>query len=463
MIQPPLTLFEKVWHQHVIATSGESDLLWVDRHFVHEGSFHAFDKLHSSGRPLAYPEFTFGIADHYVPSNLDTLDDKPEVAGMIRLLEDNTTQHQLTYLGLDHADRGIVHVAAPELGLTLPGLIIVCGDSHTTTHGAFGALAMGIGATEVAHVLATQTLWQRRPKTMRIHVEGELAEGVTAKDLALYIIHQIGTGGATGYAVEYTGSAVSALSMDARMTLCNMTIEAGARVGMVGPDDTTFAWLRDAPHAPKAEAWELAEQHWRRLHSDPHARYDKTVAIDAARVAPRITWGTSPEQSVAIDETFTPKDNDANRMSLEYMGLSAGEPVIGLAVEQVFIGSCTNSRISDLRAAAKVLADGKVKVPTLIVAGSNRVKTQAEREGLAKIFTSAGATWGESGCSMCVAMNGDSVDPGKRCASTSNRNFPGRQGPGARTHLMSPAMAAAAALHGKIVDVRDATFGEAVS
>lgn len=463
MTQPPLTLFEKIWRQHVVASSGEFDLLWVDRHFVHEGSFHAFDKLHSSGRELAYPELTFGIADHYVPSNLDTLDKDPEVAGMIRLLEDNTTQHQLTYLGLGHGDRGIVHVAAPELGLTLPGLIIVCGDSHTTTHGAFGALAMGIGATEVAHVLATQTLWQRRPKTMRIEVEGELAEGVSAKDLALHIIHQIGTDGATGHAVEYTGTAVSALSMDARMTLCNMTIEAGARVGMVAPDENTFAWLREAPRAPKDEAWTLAEPHWRSLYSDSNAQYDKTVTIDASRVAPRITWGTSPEQSVAVDETFAPEASDANRTSLTYMGLSAGEPVVGLAVDQVFIGSCTNSRISDLREAARVLANGKVKVPTLIVAGSNRVKTQAEREGLATIFTTAGATWGESGCSMCVAMNGDSVGPGKRCASTSNRNFPGRQGPGARTHLMSPAMAAAAALHGKIVDVRDTTPREAAS
>ncbi|SJN09051.1 3-isopropylmalate dehydratase large subunit [Halomonas citrativorans] len=459
MTQPSLTLFEKIWKQHVIASDGEFDLLWVDRHFVHEGSFHAFDKLDSSGRPLAHPELTFGIADHYVPSDLKRLNDDAEVAGMIRLLEDNTTKHQLTYLGLGHSDRGIVHVAAPELGLTLPGLIIVCGDSHTTTHGAFGALAMGIGASEVAHVLATQALWQRRPKTMRIHVEGELAQGVTAKDLALHIIHEIGSGGATGHAVEYTGLAVSAFSMDARMTLCNMTIEAGARVGMIAPDAITFTWLRNTPQAPQGADFARAERHWRELYSDNGAFYDKQVIINANEVAPRITWGTSPEQSVAVNESFSPADNNATHTSLAYMGLKMGDPIIGLKVDQVFIGSCTNSRLSDLRDAAAVLVNGTVKVPTLIVAGSNRVKAQAEAEGLADIFRQAGASWGESGCSMCVAMNGDSVAPGKRCASTSNRNFPGRQGPDARTHLMSPAMAAAAALNGKIVDVRQFAIG----
>tara|TARA_R110001599_G_scaffold523_1_gene2303 strand:- start:5059 stop:6447 length:1389 start_codon:yes stop_codon:yes gene_type:complete len=459
MNQHSLTLFEKIWRQHVVATNGEFDLLWIDRHFVHEGSFHAFDKLDSSGRTLAHPELTFGIADHYVPSNLAHLDDDPEVAGMIRLLEDNTTKHHLTYLGLGHRDRGIVHVAAPELGLTLPGLIIVCGDSHTTTHGAFGALAMGIGATEVAHVLATQTLWQRRPKTMRIHIEGELTQGVTAKDLALHIIQQIGTGGATGHAVEYTGSSVSALSMDARMTLCNMTIEAGARVGMIAPDETTSTWLSQAPQAPQGDIFKQAESHWRELYSDSDAIYDKHVNIDADKVSPRVTWGTSPEQSVAVDALFSPPDNESTRISLAYMGLKIDQPILGLPIDQVFIGSCTNSRISDLRAAAEVLTNGTVKVPTLIVAGSNRVKAQAETEGLAEIFLKAGASWGESGCSMCVAMNGDSVGSGQRCASTSNRNFPGRQGPGARTHLMSPAMAAAAALHGKIVDVRHTLAG----
>lgn len=458
MPQSALTLFEKVWRQHIIASADGFDLLWIDRHFVHEGSFHAFDKLDASGRDVAYPEFTVGIADHYVPSDLARLDDDPEVTGMIRLLDENTHRHRLTHLGLGHHDRGIVHVAAPELGLTLPGLTIVCGDSHTSTHGAFGALAMGIGATEVAHVLATQALWQRRPKTMRIHCEGALSEGVTAKDLALHIIHQIGTGGATGHAVEYTGPAITALSMEGRMTLCNMTIEAGARIGMVAPDDTTFAWLRNTPQAPHGETFEQAERHWRTLYSDSDASYDKCVTINAADIAPRITWGTSPEQSVAVDEPFSPADNEATRNSLDYMGLSTDRPLLGLDVDQVFIGSCTNSRLSDLREAAAVLAGRHVKVPTLIVAGSNRVKAQAEVEGLADIFQRAGARWGESGCSMCVAMNGDSVAPGKRCASTSNRNFPGRQGPGARTHLMSPAMAAAAALHGHIVDIRQLQF-----
>ncbi|WP_413616095.1 3-isopropylmalate dehydratase large subunit [Halomonas cupida] len=453
MSQPALTLFDKIWRQHSVATSGDFDLLWVDRHFVHEGSFHAFDKLDSSGREIAHPELTFGIADHYVPSNLAGLEDDPEVAGMIRLLDENTSRHHLTYLGLGHEDRGIVHVAAPELGLTLPGLIIVCGDSHTTTHGAFGALAMGIGATEVAHVLATQTLWQRRPQTMRIHIQGHLREGVTAKDLALHIIHEIGTGGATNHAVEYTGPVVSVMSMDARMTLCNMTIEAGARVGMVAPDDTTFDWLRQAPRAPKGEAWKQAERYWQSLYSDPGAEYDRTVVIDACEVEPRITWGTNPEQSLPINTGVVPKLDD-NHPTLSYMALVPGQPLRDLPIDQVFIGSCTNSRISDLRAAATVLAGGKVKVPTLIVAGSNHVKAQAEAEGLADVFRAAGADWGESGCSMCVAMNGDSVAPGERCASTSNRNFPGRQGPGARTHLMSPAMAAAAALHGRLVDVR---------
>jgi len=458
MLQPTLTLFEKIWRQHLVATADDFDLLWIDRHFVHEGSFHAFDKLDSSGREIAHPELTFGIADHYVPSDLTRLDDDPEVAGMIHLLDVNTRRHQLTYFGLGHEDRGIVHVAAPELGLTLPGLIIVCGDSHTTTHGAFGALAMGIGATEVAHVLATQTLWQRRPKTMRVCLEGHLTKDVTAKDLALHIIHEIGSDGATNHAVEYTGPAVNAMSMDARMTLCNMTIEAGARVGMVAPDDTTIDWLRNAPRAPKDEAWQEAELHWRSLYSDLGAKYDRTVIIDASNVAPRVTWGTNPEQSLPIDTGIIP-ELDNNHSTLSYMALNPGQPLLDLLIDQVFIGSCTNSRISDLRAAATVLAGRKVKVPTLIVAGSNRVKTQAETEGLADIFRAAGADWGESGCSMCVAMNGDSVASSKRCASTSNRNFPGRQGPGARTHLMSPAMAAAAALYGQLVDIRQVTGG----
>lgn len=457
MTKTPLTLFEKIWRQHVITSDDGLDLLWVDRHYVHEGSFHAFDKLANSGRQLAYPELTFGIADHYVPSNLKRLNDEPEVAGMIKLLEENTGNHGMEYLGLGSEDRGIVHVAFPELGLTLPGLIIVCGDSHTSTHGAFGTIAMGIGATEVAHVLATQTLWQKRPASMRIRVDGRLPPGVTAKDLALFIIRQIGTGGATGHAVEYCGEVIQGLSMEARMTLCNMTIEAGARVGMVAPDETTLAWLKNTPRAPKGENWQAAKAAWRDLYSDAGAIFDAEHYFTAEQIAPRITWGTSPEQSVAVDESLPTLCNATHQEALEYMGLTPGQRMVGLAIDQVFIGSCTNSRLEDLREAAHQLAGGMVKVPTLVVAGSNRVKAQAEAEGLGRIFREAGATWGESGCSMCVAMNGDSVVSGQRCASTSNRNFPGRQGPGARTHLMSPAMAAAAALNGRIVDVRQAT------
>lgn len=454
MTDTSLTLFEKIWRQHVIATDAGLDLLWVDRHYVHEGSFHAFDKLASSGQSLAHPELTFGIADHYVPSDLASLDDDPEVAGMIQLLQDNTGRHGLEYLGLGHDDRGIVHVAFPELGLTLPGLVVVCGDSHTSTHGAFGTIAMGIGATEVAHVLATQTLWQKRPATMRIRVDGQLAAGVSAKDLALHIIRQIGTGGATGHAVEYTGEAVRALSMEGRMTLCNMTIEAGARVGMVAPDETTQAWLKTTPRAPRGEALQAAEAAWGDLYSDPDAVFEDEHRFAAEQIAPRITWGTSPEQSVAVDEPLAPNGSAAQQEALSYMDLSPGQRMEGLPIDQVFIGSCTNSRLGDLREAARQLAGGRVKVPTLVVAGSNRIKAQAEAEGLGRVFREAGAIWGESGCSMCVAMNGDRVAPGQRCASTSNRNFPGRQGPGARTHLMSPAMAAAAALYGRIVDVR---------
>ncbi|WP_028239043.1 3-isopropylmalate dehydratase large subunit [Stutzerimonas azotifigens] len=457
MPNAPRTLFDKIWDEHRIASEDGFDLIWVDRHFVHEGSFHAFGKLDVSGHRVAHPELTFGIADHYVPSSRDGLEHDKEAAGMIRQLEDNALRHQLTYFGLDSTERGIVHVAAPEEGLTQPGLVIVCGDSHTSTHGAFGAIAMGIGASEVAHVLATQTLWQRRPNTMRIILSGRLDDCVTAKDLALYVINQIGTAGATGHAVEYAGEAVTALSMEARMTLCNMTIEAGARVGMVAPDATLLEWMRRTPRAPQGADWERAVAYWQSLCTDVGATFDREITLDATQVKPRVTWGTSPEQSVAIDESLPPAHDESLKTARSYMGLEECERLTGLAVDQVFIGSCTNSRLGDLREAARVLAGKRVKVPTLVVAGSNRVKTEAEAEGLAAVFLDAGARWGESGCSMCVAMNGDSVAPGLRCASTSNRNFPGRQGPGARTHLMSPAMAAAAALAGRIVDVRQST------
>ncbi len=456
----PRTLFDKVWEDHVVTSEGDQDLLLVDRHFVHEGSFHAFEKLKGGGRTVRRPDLTFGIADHYVPSRHAEPPKDPEIANMIGLLDANTRANHVELFGLTDRRQGIVHVAAPEQGLTLPGLVIVCGDSHTATHGAFGAFAFGIGASEVAHVLATQTLWQRRPKTMRVTVEGRLSPGVTSKDLALHIIHAIGTGGATGHVVEYAGAAIEALSMEARMTLCNMTIEAGARAGMVAPDETTFAWLKGRPYAPSGAAWEEAAGYWRDLRSDPGATFDREVAFEASAVAPMVTWGTSPEQVVPIDGRV-PDDAKAYAEALSYMGLDAGQPVRGVPVDQVFIGSCTNARIEDLRAAAAVLRGRKVAVETLIVPGSTQVKEQAEAEGLGRIFVEAGADWRDSGCSMCVGINGDRVAPGKRCASTTNRNFVGRQGPGARTHLMSPAMAAAAAVSGRIEDARDFVLEEA--
>ncbi|MCO6392670.1 3-isopropylmalate dehydratase large subunit [Aliihoeflea aestuarii] len=448
----PRTLFAKVWDAHVIGTDGDQNLLWIDRHFVHEGSFHAFGKLKESGRPVRHPELTFGVADHYVPSDHSAPPKDTEVANMIDLLTRNTTAHGIDIFAMGDSRQGIVHVAAPEQGLSLPGLTIVCGDSHTATHGAFGAFAFGIGASEVAHVLATQTLWQKRPKIMRITVDGVLGEMTSAKDLALYIISRIGTGGATGHVVEYDGSAIRALSMEGRMTLCNMTIEAGARAGMVAPDETTVAWLEGRPLAPKGADLDAAKAFWAKLRTDAGAAFDKEMRFDAADVGPMVTWGTSPEEVAGI-AAHVPVAEDF-QASRDYMGLEAGQEIAGIEVDQVFIGSCTNSRLQDLREAASVLKLGKVAVPTMIVPGSAAVKKMAEAEGLNRIFRDAGAQWRDSGCSMCVAMNGDAVAPGKRCASTSNRNFPGRQGRGARTHLMSPAMAAAAALTGRIVDVR---------
>lgn len=448
----PKTLFAKIWDAHIIEKDGDQELLWIDRHFVHEGSFHAFGKLDSAGRPVRHPGLTFGVADHYVPSDHSRPPKDPEVANMIDLLARNTAAHRIDLFAMGDPRQGIVHVAAPEQGLSLPGLIIVCGDSHTATHGAFGAFAFGIGASEVAHVLATQTLWQKRPKVMRITVEGVLDKMTSAKDLALYIISRIGTGGATGHVVEYDGSAIRALSMEGRMTLCNMTIEAGARAGMVAPDDTTFAWLEGRPLAPKGAELEAAKAYWAGLGTDAGAIFDKDLGFDAADVGPMVTWGTSPEEVASVaDRVPDAADLQGSR---DYMGLDAGQKIDSIGVDQVFIGSCTNSRLQDLREAASVLKLGRVAIPTMIVPGSAAVKKAAEAEGLDRIFRQAGAQWRDSGCSMCVAMNGDAVAPGKRCASTSNRNFPGRQGRGARTHLMSPAMAAAAAITGRITDVR---------
>jgi 3-isopropylmalate/(R)-2-methylmalate dehydratase large subunit len=457
----PRTLFDKVWDAHVIAMREDGEaLLWVDRHFVHEGSHHAFRKLQEKGRTVAEPSLTFGVSDHYVPTRGRPNIADPEIAGMVERLTENASAHGLRLFGLDDPAQGIVHVVGPEQGLTLPGLLIVCGDSHTSTHGAFGALAFGIGASEVAHVLMTQTLWQKRPKRMRITVSGGLGPHVAAKDLALHVIAAIGADGAQGHALEYAGPGISALSVEGRLTLCNMSIEAGARCAMIAPDAATFAFLRDRPYAPKGAAFEAALDEWRGLASDAGAVFDREVAIDAAAVAPTVTWGTSPEDALPVSaEAPRPDAADAVRgryvaEALGYMGLQAGQRLTDVAIDRVFIGSCTNGRIEDLRAAAAVLAGRKSVVPGLVAPGSSAVKRQAEAEGLDRIFVEAGLIWGDSGCSMCVGMNGDRLAPGERCASTTNRNFRGRQGPLSRTHLMSPAMVAAAAVTGRIVDVR---------
>ena len=457
----PRTLFGKLWDAHaIVSREDRATLLWIDRHFVHEGSFHSFDILEYGGRRLRRPDLTFGVADHYVPSHdrARPIGD-PELAEMVAQLRVNAARHGVTLFGLDDPRQGIVHVAGPEQGLTLPGSTIVCGDSHTSTHGAFGALAFGIGASEVAHVLATQTLWQRRPRAMRIRVEGMLGPHVAGKDLILAIIARIGAGGAVGHVIEYAGSAIRSLGMEARMTVCNMSIEAGARAGMIAPDETTFAWLAGRPYAPVDV--EAAVAAWRSLPTDDGAVFDREVALDAAVVAPTVTWGTTPESALPVTEAVpdpSAEPDAARRMriaeQLAYMGLTPGTRLDGLPVDRVFIGSCTNARLPDLRAAAAVLRGRRAVVPGLVVPGSGPVKRAAEAEGLDRVFRDSGLVWGEPGCSMCVGMNGDIVPPGERCAATSNRNFPGRQGPGARTHLMSPAMAAAAAVRGAITDVR---------
>lgn len=454
-------LFDKLWDSHVIATRDDGEaLLWVDRHFVHEGSHHAFRKVAEKNRKLAEPDLTFAVADHYVPTRGRPAIANPEIAGMVDRLTDNAQRHNLKLFGLDDPAQGIVHVIGPEQGLTLPGLLIVCGDSHTSTHGAFGAYAFGIGASEVAHVLMTQTVWQRKPKRMRIRVEGELGPHICAKDLALHVIASIGANGAQGHAVEYCGPAVTALSMEGRLTLCNMSIEAGAKCAMVGPDEVTFAWLKDRPYAPKGPALEQAIADWRALASDPDAAFDRDLVVQAGAIVPTLTWGISPEDALPITGTVPevgPEDNPRAKSiseALAYMGLSSGMRLTTIPVDRVFIGSCTNARIEDLRAAAAVLRGRKAVVPGLVSPGSSGVKRQAEAEGLDHVFISAGLVWAESGCSMCVGMNGDLVQSGERCASTTNRNFRGRQGQGARTHLMSPAMVAAAAVTGHFCDVR---------
>jgi 3-isopropylmalate/(R)-2-methylmalate dehydratase large subunit len=467
----PTTLFDRLWSAHEILRRDDGEaLLWVDRHYLHEGSFHAFDSVAQRRLPLAEPGLTFGFADHYVPTRArDREIPNPQIAHMVRTLDDNAARHRFTLIGLKDPRQGIVHVVAPEQGLTVPGLLMVCGDSHTSTHGAFGTYAFGIGASQVAHVLMTQTLWQRKPGRMRITVDGRLGPGVGAKDIALAIIARIGANGAQGHAVEYAGSAIAGLSMEARMTLCNMSIESGARCGVIAPDSTTFDYLMGRPYAPSGEDWDRAVAQWSRLASDPDAEFDREAILAAAEIAPVVTWGTSPEDALPIDGTIPDprRESDPERAqylkgALDYMGLSAGGRLTDVGIDQIFIGSCTNARIEDLRAAAAVLSGRKSKVPGVVSPGSSLVKRRAEQEGLDKIFRDAGLEWVESGCSMCVGINGDLVATGQRCASTTNRNFRGRQGPGARTHIMSPSMVAAAAVTGHLTDVRELLSGRPV-
>jgi len=460
-------MFEKIWDRHVIVQRGESEaLLHVDRNFVHEGSFHAFGALAAEGRKVRKPRQTFATADHYVPTRnrdkgIDAVTD-PEMRNMLELFAQNTKTNGIeNYYGLDDPRQGIVHVVGPELGITQPGLVITCGDSHTSTHGAFGAFAVGIGASQLKQILATQCLWQKKPRTLRVTVDGAIPPGVTAKDIILAIIAKIGTAGATGHAIEYAGPAIRALSMEGRLTVCNMSIEAGARAGMIAPDDTTFAYMEGREFAPKGAHWNQALAFWRTLPSDDGARFDREVALDANELAPMVTWGTSPEEAVpitaAVPDPASATDADRRahmEQALHYMGLTPGTKLEEIRIGHAFIGTCTNGRIEDLRAAAAVLKGRKVVVPAWVSPGSTTIKRQAEAEGLDRVFREAGFDWRGSGCSSCAAMNDDSVPAGGRCASTSNRNFEGRQGKGARTHLMSPAMVAAAAVTGKLTDVR---------
>jgi 3-isopropylmalate/(R)-2-methylmalate dehydratase large subunit len=469
----PKTLFEKVWESHLVAEPpNEPALLYIDLHLVHEvTSPQAFEGLRIAGRKLRRPDRTVATVDHNVPTTANRLIIEDAIAAkQIDTLRKNCAEFGVELYDVESPQQGIVHVIGPELGLTKPGMTIVCGDSHTSTHGAFGALAFGIGTSEVEHVMATQTLPQSKAKGFRIAVEGELPEGVTSKDVALGIIGRIGTDGATGYVIEYAGSAIRSLSMEGRMTVCNMSIEAGARAGMIAPDETTFAYLKGREFSPQGADWDKAVAQWKQLASDPGAKYDRELVIPAIELAPYVTWGTSPGMVIAITEVVpdpaaTKSDSDRRgfERALEYMDLKAGTPIEDVTIDRVFIGSCTNSRIEDLRAAAKVVAGHHVhaNVRAMVVPGSQQVKAQAEREGLDHVFREAGFEWREPGCSMCLGMNPDILQPGERCASTSNRNFEGRQGRGGRTHLVSPMMAAAAAITGHFTDVRTWEFRKA--
>ena len=468
MIAPnsnPKTMFEKIWDQHVVHTEpGSQTILYIDLHLVHEvTSPQAFEGLRLAGRRLRRPELTVATQDHNVPTTDRSLPIVDQVAKQqIETLRANCNEFGVRLYDLDSINQGIVHVIGPELGFTQPGMTIVCGDSHTATHGAFGALAFGIGTSEVEHVMATQTLLQSKPQTFELRVNGTLAPGVTSKDLILFLIGEISTSGGTGYVLEYTGSAINALSMEQRMTICNMSIEAGARAGMIAPDETTFEYLRGKEYAPAD--FEKAIENWKRLPSDQDAEYDRVQIFDAADIAPQVTWGTNPGQVARVNSNVpTPSDfsdeteRKSAELALEYMDLKAGTPIEEIKIDRVFIGSCTNSRIQDLREAAAVVKGKTIsdKVQAMVVPGSGVIKKQAEEEGLDKIFKAAGFEWREAGCSMCLAMNPDKLAPGERCASTSNRNFEGRQGRGGRTHLVSPAMAAAAGIAGHFVDIRN--------
>ena len=463
----PKTLYDKIWDAHVAHEAEDGTcLLYIDRHLVHEvTSPQAFEGLRMAGRKVRAPDKTIAVPDHNVPTTLDRAEGIENVESRIQVeaLDKNATDFGIHYYPVSDVRQGIVHIVGPEQGWTLPGMTVVCGDSHTATHGAFGALAHGIGTSEVEHVLATQTLIQKKSKNMKVEITGKLAQGVTAKDITLSVIGKTGTAGGTGFVIEYTGEAIRDLSMEGRMTVCNMAIEGGARAGLIAPDEKTFEYCKGRPHAPKGAAWEAAVNYWKTLYSDDAAYFDKLVTIRGEDIAPVVTWGTSPEDVLPITANVpSPADFEGGKVgaatrSLDYMGLTAGKPLSDIAIDTVFIGSCTNGRIEDLRAAAAILKGKKVKdgMRAMVVPGSGLVRAQAEEEGLADIFKEAGFEWRLAGCSMCLAMNPDQLKPGERCAATSNRNFEGRQGRGGRTHLMSPAMAAAAAGTGKLTDVRE--------
>ena len=463
----PKTLYDKIWDAHLVHEAEDGTaLIYIDRHLVHEvTSPQAFEGLRMTGRTVRAPQRTIAVPDHNVPTTPDRVQgiENPESRIQVEALDKNAADFGIHYYPVSDIRQGIVHIVGPEQGWTLPGMTVVCGDSHTATHGAFGALAHGIGTSEVEHVLATQTLIQRKGKNMKVEITGKLAPGVTAKDITLSVIGHTGTAGGTGYVIEYCGEAIRSLSMEGRMTVCNMAIEGGARAGLIAPDETTYQYCMGRPHAPKGTQWEAALAWWKTLHSDEDAHWDKVVTLRGEDIAPVVTWGTSPEDVLPITAKvpspadFSGGKVDAAKRSLDYMGLTAGTPLTEVEIDTVFIGSCTNGRIEDLRAAAAILKGKKIKdgLRAMIVPGSGLVRAQAEEEGLADIFIEAGFEWRLAGCSMCLAMNPDQLSPGERCAATSNRNFEGRQGRGGRTHLMSPAMAAAAAITGRLTDVRD--------